>query len=107
MSKYGDVSYAKICMDKEKGISKGTGFVCYKKRGVCEQIINDSYMFSTGNKESDIEINGRHLILQKAIDKGNAKEKTQQNTLLSKKLTKIKDSRNISLAAVGQKTKEE
>ncbi|EDR21587.1 dc50, putative [Entamoeba dispar SAW760] len=103
MGEYGDVSYCKICMDKEKGISRGTGFVCFRKRGVADKIIEEAYMFS-GNKESDIEIDGRRLILQKAIKKEQAKETSDSK---KKKKEGIKDNRNVSLAMVGQKTKEE
>ncbi|EKE41969.1 hypothetical protein ENUP19_0139G0001 [Entamoeba nuttalli] len=103
MGEYGEVSYCKICMDKEKGISRGTGFVCFRRRGVAEKVIEEAYMFS-GSKESDIEIDGRRLILQKAIKKEQAKDTSNSK---KKKKEGIKDNRNVSLAMVGQKTKEE
>ncbi|BFU23841.1 RNA recognition motif domain containing protein [Entamoeba histolytica HM-3:IMSS] len=103
MGEYGEVSYCKICMDKEKGISRGTGFVCFRKRGVAEKVIEEAYMFS-GSKESDIEIDGRRLILQKAINKEQAQDRSNSK---KKKKEGIKDNRNVSLAMVGQKTKEE
>lgn len=105
MNNYGDVSYCKICIDKSSGLSRGSGFVCYRRRGVCEKILEEQYMFSApGNKESNIELNGRRLILQHALSKDTAAEKRKARKL---EKTEIKDMRNIGLATVGQKTKEE
>ncbi|KAL7721754.1 RNA-binding protein [Entamoeba marina] len=80
---FGDLCYCKICIDKQTGLSKGSAF-CFR--------------------ESDIEVDGRKLILSKTIPR----EEAEKNKQKKKKLKdSIKDNRNVSLANIGSKTKEE
>ncbi|KAL7721602.1 RNA-binding protein [Entamoeba marina] len=54
---FGDLCYCKICIDKQTGLSKGSAFVCFRKYGICEKILENSYLFTTHNsRESDIEV---------------------------------------------------
>ena len=41
-AKFGPVEYAKVCISKDSGNSKGTGFVKFKKKGIAKKLIEES-----------------------------------------------------------------
>lgn len=62
---FGKIKYVKICVNKETGESRGSGFVCFKKAEDAEKVVKIA-------DEQGIELQERSLKIMKAVSKETA-----------------------------------
>eukprot|EP00826_Nyctotherus_ovalis_P040309 TRINITY_DN3963_c0_g2_i2.p1 TRINITY_DN3963_c0_g2~~TRINITY_DN3963_c0_g2_i2.p1 ORF type:complete len:592 (+),score=219.44 TRINITY_DN3963_c0_g2_i2:99-1874(+) len=125
-STYGEINYAKLCMNPETKMHKGTGFVQYKSEADAHSMVElskqaESYYDQQKSKKGfnpkqselldELELNGRRLIVVPAVkreDVGKVKEESSErkkrmfdrrNTHLTREgLTNIEDFANSAVA---------
>ena len=95
-SKYGSVFYSKIVVDPETGHSRGSAFVKFKDPAVLEQVISDAE--GTDPRHGGIFMEGRRLVVMKAVTRGKVMEFEKQRKDSRKD---PKDKRNLALAQEG------
>ena len=95
-SKYGPIDYCKIVIDQETGHSRGSAFIKFKDSAIVENVISDSEDMDGGN--IGIFMEGRRLVVMKAVTRGKVNEIEKQNKEAKKD---PKDKRNLSLAQEG------
>ncbi|XP_049848831.1 RNA-binding protein 28-like [Schistocerca gregaria] len=116
-SEWGPIVYVKFVKDRETGDFVGTGFVQFVHAKDAQKCIDDAYLGYklieeslairkklqmrgvNTQKESDVVVNGRHLVIDMAV--------TRENTCKFKAEPKVSDSRNLSLAKYSVLSSEE
>lgn len=109
-ARFGKIRYCKIVMDRESGVSKGTGFVCFEEKKYAERALDEgypSYWENTVGGESCISLQGRQLALSWAVDRAAAEKLSSVTSGERRKLEKPRDKRNMALAEVGYLKEEE
>ncbi|KAH3672448.1 hypothetical protein WICPIJ_010049 [Wickerhamomyces pijperi] len=113
-SQFGEVKYALPVIDRETGVAKGTGFVCFKEEGAylqCLQGAPDSSATSiliSDDVSPAYVYEGRILSLTPTVDRDSAAKLTERNSLkrseLLGKAPGEKDKRNLFLLNEGRIT---
>lgn len=100
---FGELKYVLLVRDKVTGESKGTAFLQFKRKEDAEKALQEAYKSAlyknaktTQDKESDIVVDGRRLIIDLAVDRNSANTITSSNE-------KERDKRNLKLADYGSK----
>lgn len=109
-SRFGELRYCKIVIDKESGMSKGTGFVCFASKKSADKVLEEAYPSFWENQiggESCISLGGRQLSLSWAMDRNSAEKLSSVTSSERRKMEKPRDKRNMALAEVGYLKKEE
>lgn len=109
-SRYGKLQYCKIVTDRESGVSKGTGFVCFADKEGAQHTLDEAYPSYWENSvggESCISLGGRQLAISWAVNKAEAERLSSITSGERRKLEKPRDKRNMALAEVGYLKKEE
>lgn len=95
--KYGQIEYCKVVFDPETGHSRGSGFIKFKEPSIVDSVISDSENPADA-RNGGIFMEGRRLVVMKAVTRGKVKEIEKQTKEAKKDQ---KDKRNLSLAQEG------
>lgn len=108
--RFGKLRYCKIVVDRESGMSKGTGFVCFANKSDAQKALDEGYPSYWENQvggESCISLQGRQLSLSWAVDRTSAEKLSSVTSGEKRKMEKPRDKRNMALAEIGYLKKEE
>ena len=94
-SRYGPIHYCKVVVDPMTGHSRGSGFIKFKEIEAVDAAIAES---EVATSDGGIKIDGRRLVIMKAVTRGKVKE-IEKEAKESKK--DPKDKRNLHLANEG------
>lgn len=72
---FGALRYAKIVKQKDTGLSNGTGFLKYYDPKLAETLLEGAE--DSSNLLYDLEVNGRTMTLQKALDRGTVNQQKE------------------------------
>lgn len=109
-ARFGKLRYCKIVVDRESGVSKGTGFVCFAEKKDAQKVLDEgypSYWENSVGGESCISLQGRQLALSWAVDRASAEKLSSVTSGERRKMEKPHDKRNMALAEVGYLKEEE
>jgi nucleolar protein 4 len=117
-SEWGPLKHAKIVVDRQTGEPRGTAFVHFVNTSDAEKCLKDAYQsqkFANHRKakksndsdltESDIQIGGRHLIIDVAVTRKSADKLTEERKEVRER--KKSDTRNLSLASLSTLSQEQ
>ncbi|KAG2173696.1 hypothetical protein INT43_005116 [Umbelopsis isabellina] len=90
-SKWGQLRYAKITMDRESGRSRGTGFVCFKEKSSADQCLEEAEQLKNSNLTEESEAFPTDMMSNKQKKKSGLMHKSlltpDINTGLAQKFT--------------------